>query len=91
MIGQGAGMLIFLALQSLIFSAWVVVSLGNLFSLAGFAIESRRGLLEGMAERGLLHGFLSDPVTAFRRKAWLGLTVALLLCGAVTTGLYLTA
>lgn len=77
-------MIIFLAFQAMIFAAWAVVSFGILFGMTGRALELRQGLPGPAAQMGAARGYLSDPMTALRRRIWLTLTVVLSLCVLVS-------
>ena len=83
-------MLIFLALQSLIFAAWAVVTAGLLLGLAGRAASGQTGPGDGVAMDGLLRGFLTDPETAMRRKVWVGLTALLSVSAAISAWIFTT-
>lgn len=83
-------MFIFLALQSLIFAAWAVVSAGILLNLAGRMVSRQPTSAEGVVMDGLLRGYLADPETALRRKVWVGLTAALAVCVAISVWTFST-
>ncbi|WP_179378489.1 hypothetical protein [Jannaschia marina] len=83
-------MLIFLALQSLVFAAWVVISFGILLGLFGRAMGRDPGLPGPAAQVGIVQDYMSDPMTRLRRRLWVGLTVLLLACSVGTGFIFAT-
>ncbi|SDZ03276.1 hypothetical protein SAMN05444004_105111 [Jannaschia faecimaris] len=77
-------LVVFLAVQALIFAAWAIVSLSILLGIFGRAVSSDPDLQEVDAQAGAVRNYLSDPVNQFRRRVWLGLTPALLICAAIS-------
>ncbi|CTQ49660.1 hypothetical protein [Jannaschia donghaensis] len=75
-------MFFFLAFQSCVFAAWAVVSAGILMGMAGRAVSGDMQTSDGSSSA--LRDYLTDPMTALRRRVWLGLTPVLLICLATT-------
>lgn len=80
-------LLIFLGLQSVIFAGWAVLSLAILIGLLKRAVpRGETSSADDVLSSGI-ESYLRDPLTRFRRRLWLGLTVALVICGAVTVAI----
>lgn len=84
-------LLTFLAIQSLVFAAWVVVSLAILIGVASRSVRGDTGLSGGADPADAVRDYLGDPLTRFRRRTWLALTGVLFACTMATGVLLLTA
>ncbi|WP_371157690.1 hypothetical protein [Jannaschia sp. 2305UL9-9] len=81
-------MVVFLAVQALVFATWVVMTLSVLWAV--FRRAQAGGPLPGPAAQiAALRSYLADPATRSRRQVWLGLTV-LLLCLSFVFAMALT-
>ena len=83
-------MLIFFGLQSVIFAAWVVLSVAILIGMALRAVSRRETGSAADVGANAMESYLRDPLTRFRRLLWLGLTAALVVCGVVTVVILMT-
>ena len=72
-----------LAVQSVIFAVWIVVTCGIWLSIVCRALTRGQSLLGPVAQIAVWRSWVSDPATRRARLVWLGLTAFLLLLSAV--------